>query len=459
MIPHKFSRAVAAAGILLMPISALSDSITILESFEEGVEGADHYLAEGERRISEFSQSDNNDLGQVTDGDKALKVSFDSLNGWKQDFQLLLSPEASIILDNVVLGLEETPEIGRFFLLYDITWDKLEADAGWANNPLNFGGHGTQSQIEWGGGGLPVTMDWDLGAGLPEGFSLGFEGENGDQTFLRFIFNSNTDLAMDVYVDNIRLLDTKPEGAETEVTLLDSFEESLDALAPTGRVEDEPVLNDDEFYVTHGEKSAMFNLGPDAGWAQDFTIDLEQYEILIEILELPQEERLNYSLAWDWIGETGDGTAGWFQESVQPGGSGLRVTSGWSGNGGTRTRVVNLGLVEWDFPPILTIVHNSNWSGGDMTLYLDNLRLINTAAGPTAPDQFEIVEVERSSDGTVTFSWNSFEGGLYSVESSADIQSWDELDDGVASEGDFTSFTHEAGAAPVLYYRVNQLAQ
>ena len=454
-----FCTALTATGILLQN-AIQAETITVLESFEQNVDGADHFLAEGERRITEFSQSDSNDYGQVTDGEKALKISFESLRGWKQDAQVLLTPEATTILNEVVEGLAENPEVGRHYLLYDITWDKLEANVGWANNPVNIGGHGTGAQIEWGGGNQVVTMNYDLGAGLPEGFALNFEGDNGDQTALRLIFNSNTDDPMDVYVDNIRLLDTKPEGASTEVTVLDSFEENFDAILPTGsRITDDPVANEDEFFVTHGEKSAKFVMSDEVGgWHQDFTINLELYPILEEILALPQEERFQYSIAWDWIPEVGDASVNWFQETINPGGPGMRVTQGWSGDGNAKTRVINLGLVEWDFPPTITVIHNSSqpW-GAPVNLYFDNLRLINTGAGATAPDRFEITEVNRSADGMVTLSWNSFEGGTYSIDSSTDLVAWDELDDGVVSEGEITSFTHAAGAATDLHYRVNLL--
>jgi len=262
-----------------------------------------------------------------------------------------------------------------------------------------------------------------------------------------------------VYVDNVRLLDTKPEGASTEVTVLDSFEENLDALLPTGGRTEEPVLNDDEFFVTDGAKSAKFTLTGDGTWAQDYTIDLEQYGLLTEILALPQEERFRYSLAWDWIPEVGDASVDWFQESVDPGGPGMRVTMGWAGDGNAKTRVINLGLVEWDFPPILTVIHNSNWSGGDMTVYLDNIRVIDTGAGPPAPESFEITDVERMDDGMVTLSWTSVEGVSYAVESSANLRVWDELDDGVPSAGDITSFTTPASEARETYFRVRQLAE
>ena len=398
-------------------------TVTLLESFEDGVEGVDHHSDDpANQRITAFEQSDDNDLDQVTHGENALLVKFDSMRGWSQDFKVLLSPEATVVLEEVVDGLAETPEIGRFFIMYDITWDKLEADASWANNPMNFSGHGTGHQVEWGGGGRPVLMEYDLGAGLPEGWTLGYDGENGDQAFLRFIFNANTDMPMNVYVDNIRIMDTKPPGAETTVTLLDSFEENLDALLAIGTRTEGPEVNEDEFFVTEGSKSAKFNLGSTSGWGQDFSIELGLYDELNAVLEMEPEERLSYSVAWDWIPELGDATATWFQESLN---NGIGVTAAWNSDGNVKTRVINLGLTDWfDIAPTMQVVHNSNWNGGDMTIYMDNVRLINTAAGATEPDSFEITEVTRSSEGEVSLTWTSVEGGVYAVDSSADLQKW-----------------------------------
>ena len=446
---------IITASLVALPVSD-AGTITILESFEDNVENVTHVTDEEQRRITKFDQSGSSDLDQITEGEKALKVSFEKLRGWQRDFRVLLSPEATATLEGVVEQLSETPEIGRFFLLYDITWDKLDSDAGWANSPLDIGGHGTQAQIEWGGGGKPVMMNYDLGAGLPEGFALNLEGDNGDQTYLEFIFNSNTDLPIDVYVDNIRLLDTKPEGAESLVTVIDSFEESLDSLAPTGNRTEDPEENTDDFYVTHGKKSAQFTLTGNGGWGQDFTIDLSVYEDLLgPILDMDPAERFRYSIAWDWIPEQGEGNAGWFQESVNPGGPGMRVTTGWAGNANMRTRVINLGLVEWDFPPTLTVIHNSNWSGGDMTVYLDNLRLIDTGALEMTPEPFEIASVERKDDGMVALTWPSEEGEVFAVESSSDLQNWEELDDSVQAGGDVTTFTAPS-AGKDTYFRVRQ---
>jgi hypothetical protein len=433
--------------------------VTLLESFEKNVDNVLHYAAEGDRRITAITQSDTNDYDQITEGNKALKVSFEKLTGWKQDFSVLLSPESTAILEGVVAELEESSEVGRYYLLYDITWDKLESDAAWSNNPLNFGGHATGIQIEWAGGNQAVTMTYDLGAGLPEGFLLALEGDNGDQTFVRFIFNGNSTLPMDVYIDNIRLLDTKPEGGVTEVTMLDSFEENLDALLPTGsRVIEDITVNEDELYVTEGEKSAKFVLQDEpGGYQQDFTIDLALYSELEKILQLPQKERLQYSLAWDWIVEPGDSTVNWFQETLNPVGPGMGMTESWGGDGNVRTRVINLGTVEWDFPPSITVIHNSSqpW-GTPLNLYLDNLRLINTG-GANVPEDLEIFSIEHNADNTVTLSWESVESGRYALDSSVDLEEWEEIEDDITSEGETTTFTTSPSEAVKTFYRVHQL--
>ena len=179
--------------------------------------------------------------------------------------------------------------------------------------------------------------------------------------------------------------------------------------------------------------------------SKDFSIELALYPELEGILQLPQEERLQYSLAWDWIVEPeGDSTVNWFQETLAPVGPGMGMTESWGGDGNVRTRVINLGMVEWDFLPIITVFHNSSrpW-GTPVNLYLDNLRLINTGAA-NVQESFEIFSVERNAGGTVTLSWSSVEGARYAIDSSIDLKSWVELDDDIGSEGDTTSFTTPA---------------
>ena len=59
----------------------------------------------------------------------------------------------------------------------------------------------------------------------------------------------------------------------------------------------------------------------------------------------------------------------------------------------------------------------------------------------------------------VTFSWTSVETGVYGVDLSPDLQAWEEVDDGVSSEGEITSFSVSAGNSAEIYYRVRQLEE
>ena len=98
-----------AAGLAVTGIAG-AETVTLLESFEENIENVYHYAAEGDRRITAFAQSEINDYDQITDGEKALKVSFEAVSGWKQDFSVLLSPESTALHEGVVEELEEASE-------------------------------------------------------------------------------------------------------------------------------------------------------------------------------------------------------------------------------------------------------------------------------------------------------------------------------------------------------------
>jgi len=70
---------------------------------------------------------------------------------------------------------------------------------------------------------------------------------------------------------------------------------------------------------------------------------------------------------------------------------------------------------------------------------------------------FQITEINRSTESAATIFWTSRPGATYAVEFSPDLQRWLELDDGVDSEGEITSFTDEVNApnASEGYYRVS----
>ena len=439
----------ASLGSLLVSMSlnlTNAETITLLESFEDTVDVVSHLQpADGNRRIDEFSLSEDNDFGQITDGQKALKVAFSSMSGWQRDFQVQLSLDVTTLLQSVI----ETEETGRYYLLYDILWDNTDNDAGWANNPLEIGGWMYGDQIEWSGGGQVVTMAYEIGAGTPDGFRLGLVGDDNDRTFLNFIFNSNTGQPMNVYVDNIRLMDTKPGNAETIVSVLESFEASTSVLAGQGRTEN-IVQNEDQAFITHGAKSAKYTLNDaDGGWAQDLTLDLSGYSLLAEVLEIPQADRARYTLAWDWLVQLDDGTdGGWgVQQTWSPDN---QLTQSWAGDGGLRTRAINLSTVPWDAPPVLTIIQHGGWSGGNIQLYMDNIRIIDTGFVPS------LIELTSPSLGgtSFSFSWVSSPGKLYQVHRSNAVNGpFDSIAE-VTADGDLTTFADPAPVANNAFYQV-----
>ena len=439
----------ASLGSLLVSMSlnlTNAETITLLESFEDTVDVVSHLQpADGNRRIDEFSLSEDNDFGQITDGQKALKVAFSSMSGWQRDFQVQLSLDVTTLLQSVI----ETEETGRYYLLYDILWDNTDNDAGWANNPLEIGGWMYGDQIEWSGGGQVVTMAYEIGAGTPDGFRLGLVGDDNDRTFLNFIFNSNTGQPMNVYVDNIRLMDTKPGNAETIVSVLESFEASTSVLAGQGRTEN-IVQNEVQAFITHGAKSAKYTLNDaDGGWAQDLTLDLSGYSLLAEVLEIPQADRARYTLAWDWLVQLDDGTGGGWgvQQTWSPDN---QLTQSWAGDGGLRTRAINLSTVPWDAPPVLTIFQHGGWSGGNIQLYMDNIRIIDTGFVPS------LIELTSPSLGgtSFSFSWVSSPGKLYQVHRSNAVNGpFDSIAE-VTADGDLTTFADPAPVANNAFYQV-----
>ena len=75
--------------------------------------------------------------------------------------------------------------------------------------------------------------------------------------------------------------------------------------------------------------------------------------------------------------------------------------------------------------------------------------------GPVNP--FTIVSISRVAD-KVTLTWGSSSDRVYAVESSLDLDTWLEVDDGIDSEGAETSWTGTVDAGTsVIYYRVQEI--
>ncbi|MEZ5323950.1 MAG: LamG-like jellyroll fold domain-containing protein [Verrucomicrobiales bacterium] len=79
-------------------------------------------------------------------------------------------------------------------------------------------------------------------------------------------------------------------------------------------------------------------------------------------------------------------------------------------------------------------------------------------APPPSQEEFAITSVKAVDVANVAVTWNSQPGKTYLLESSADLQEWGEVSDGVASGGESTSFvdTDAPAGTTVRYYRVTE---
>ncbi|MGK0188943.1 MAG: hypothetical protein ACI9R3_004758 [Verrucomicrobiales bacterium] len=100
------------------------------------------------------------------------------------------------------------------------------------------------------------------------------------------------------------------------------------------------------------------------------------------------------------------------------------------------------------------VVNNAGNAANPTGLRIDNLRAVGTAVDVPI---FQVTEVEYDSDlKTVKLTWNSVKDASYSIFFSTNLVSFEELTDGVTSEGSFTSFTDDTlpGNNSFLYYQV-----
>ena len=113
--------------------------------------------------------------------------------------------------------------------------------------------------------------------------------------------------------------------------------------------------------------------------------------------------------------------------------------------------------------------------GAAGTDVLDNVRLYNVGAGTVSmfdnvyvgePYQWQVVQGAEALritsvdylSGEITLEWNSRPGATYAVDSSTDLNTWSELDDGVSSGDDTTIFADTpAPGTQRLYYRIRQI--
>ena len=87
------------------------------------------------------------------------------------------------------------------------------------------------------------------------------------------------------------------------------------------------------------------------------------------------------------------------------------------------------------------------------------LGLLKIETAPTLRSErigFRITWLERDDEG-ITLTWTSHANTTYSIESSNDLRSWNELEDGIAASGETTTFKdHSASDSNVSFYRVRR---
>lgn len=464
----------------LYSVMAFGQTFTTLESFEEMDDNSviDSVVQWNSGRVDFFiRESSGDDDLIVTDGGKALEVFFpDALAGWGQDFQVLLSEEASQNL----LDAWNSPDPHRYWLFYDITFQS--GGGGWANNPFWVGGASYGDQIEVNGGwDEAVTASIEIDS-IRNGNELVLT-EDG-RVELGFGFNGNLTDPGSVFVDNIRLLDTYAPGREPTEVLLEGFEdEPFETLLASG-YEVFPYTRADELdpNVSEGEGSARIEVF-DTGWTTTSTLDLTFNDPLNDVLfELLPEERLNYVLSFDYIIAPDEGVdVSWFQ--FLPQGAGLRLTPNWTGESVNRTFSINLGTVPWEDPvPVLNLITQGGFEGF-IDVYVDNVRLINTQGAeassvPTPPTPpvppvppvpplppvpsvpavaAEITDISVEGDSVVlTFTSNS--NATYTVLSTndltADSSTWTEEANGVTATGASSTWQGSRSSEGARFYVV-----
>jgi hypothetical protein len=444
----------------------------VLESFEDDIDAVS-LMDWGGRpahepvgvNLAHYTRTGPEDLF-VTHGDKSLKVTLSGLEWWSADFRVTLSETASEILREAV----SAGAVGQYILRWDVVFPP-EGTTHWMNNQIaGFGG--IWDQLESNNSVRTMSVALDL---LQE--TVPAEGPIVLQFAQNFDAVAEPFTSLDLYMDNIRLVDTYVPGAQPKVYVLQSFE---DPDNPTGGVVNftawgggqrttyhrYTASGPDDQRVSHGDHALEVRFTGSGGWGADFLIPFAD-TILADILRLdlpaaqrPAPEQLaRYTLRWDltWPERAQDWTGDWMNTGYHTQQDGLP----WSQSGifdTRRTYSITLDQFTWadwgDYPvPSLMVIVNGAWGPSGTTLWFDNFVLIDTGdtSGVAAPQ----ITGHTHAAGQLTLTWVSVPNATYGVERKANLDdAWTPLAENLTSAGPTTSFSDTSPPAARAFYRV-----
>ena len=418
-------------ALSILSVAALcAQEVTILESFEDNLDavslidwGARPGLDPAGVTLFQHTKTGDDDLF-VSHGQKALKVTLSGSEWWSADFQVTLSEEASALVHEAVA----TGDVAQYVLRWDYVFPPDDAIE-WMNSQIQ--GYGND-QLAWENGRRTMSIPLDaLPAALPEGQIVLQFAQNFDATADPFV-------GLDLYMDNIRLVNTYAPNAAPNVYVLQSFE---DPGNPTGGVtnftgwgggtrttyEQYTATDENDLRVTHGDHALQVNYAGAGTWMSDFLVPFTD-TMLAEVLklDLPVEERptaaelARYTLRWDvtYPERADDWTEDWMNTGYHT----QQFLIPWYQTGAFNTRrtfSITLDQLEWadwaDPTPSFMVIFDGRWGATGTSLWFDNFVLIDTGeAGGTVPRP--VITGHDFADGQMTLTWQSVAGGTYAVE-------------------------------------------
>ncbi len=436
---------------LCSSLQARSQTITVLDSFEDNIDAIE-VLGGGGRAAeditpSQHTKADAEDI-RVTHGEKCLKLSLGGSPAWNPDALYTFSEENSALIKDAWASRAEA----RYLLRWDVTFPE---ELNWGNNIVQLNGNWRYGQCEYGGQHsrtmtIPIDLiDRDL---LSE-----------DRITLRILHNFGVAKfnGLEIYIDNIRLVETYTEGAFPATTVLKGFEteDEMNEIIPiTERYElalhekSEPG----DVAVTEGENSLAITFAGAGAWKQDFTIPLAG-TLMDSIAALPPGARQRYTLRLDVIfGEVDESWNGvWQNFNIRPGAGGTSLgnysMSRVQDEAHVRTYSLTMDQIELGTDnPGIRLVNQAAWGDAGHTFHVDNLRIIDTGNSP-----LKIRDLNVTPEGDFAFTWKSSDAQAYALDASADLLEWRTLVTGIAGFPGETTYQADIGAREARqFYRV-----